>query len=244
MISDPRLLVINERLKDVDKIIAVMSSKGGVGKTLLSTLLALIASKKGLMTGLLDLDFTNSSTHIVLGIDPSKLEIIEEKGIIPPSIHGLKYLTIALFSRDQPLPLRGQAVDDAFKELLAITRWGRLDVLFIDTPPGISNIHLNLLSYLGDKAEIILVATPSPLAINSVIKLIKLLHEGGFKVRGLIENMSNDKYLEGICRKHSIEHLGSVPYIANLDNNIGRIDRILSITELVNNLEKILVKIL
>jgi ATP-binding protein involved in chromosome partitioning len=238
--SDPRLLIIPRRLSGIKRIIAIMSSKGGVGKTIITTLLALASARKGLKTGLLDLDFTNPSTHIVLGVDPGSLEYREEKGVIPPEINGLKYMTIAIFTRDNPTPLRGDSIDEAFKELLAITIWRDLDVLFIDTPPGMSNIHLNLLSYLGDRTEITLIATPSPLAIKSVERLIQVLIDGGYRINGLIENMTRNGKLREICMKYGIKYLGSIPYIEDLDNKIGDLTTLLNIKELRYRIEGII----
>lgn len=238
--SDPRLLVIPRRLRGVRKIVAVMSSKGGVGKTIIATLLAARSASRGFKTGLLDLDFTNPSTHIVLGIDPYSLEYREEKGIEPPLVKGIRYMSIALFTGDNPTPLRGEAIDDAFKELLAITRWGELDLLFIDTPPGISNIHLNLLSYLGDHTEILLVATPSPLAVKSVEKLVKILVEGGYRIVGLVENMSNGKKLEKLCKKYSLKHITSIPYIEGVDERMGDINCLLNIKGLIKPIDDII----
>ncbi len=221
MSIDPRLLVIPERIKNIKRIIAVMSSKGGVGKTLVSTILALIASRKGYSTGLLDLDFTNPSTHIVLGIDPESIKFVEEKGVIPPQINGVKYMSIALYAGDNPLPLRGNSVTEAFREILAITRWGGLDYLFIDTPPGIGDEHLELLTYLGDRLEALLIATPSPLAIRSVERLVIMLKDANYRINGLIENMSDKRALRKLALKHSIRYLGNIPFYKDIDSYIG-----------------------
>lgn len=226
--SDPRLLVIPQRLARVKHIVPVMSSKGGVGKTLLSTLLALAGADKKLKVGLLDLDFTNPSTHIVLGIDPASIQPVEEKGVIPPIIHGIKYMTLAIYTGENPTPLRGSAINDAFLEILAITRWGELDYLFIDTPPGLSDPQLNLLTYLPSRIEPLVVATPSPLAIRSVEKLLKVLIEGNYKITGLVENMSNNSKLLKIAEKYNVKYLGSIPYYNNIDGLIGNLEALRS----------------
>ncbi|MCD6300957.1 MAG: P-loop NTPase [Staphylothermus sp.] len=222
--SDPRLLVIPKRLAGIKKIYVIMSSKGGVGKTIISTLLALASSSMGYKTGLLDLDFTNPSTHIVLGTNPWELEIVEEKGIIPPLVHGIKYMSITIFTRENPTPMRGEAVVNAFRELLAITQWGELDALFIDTPPGISDEHLELLTYLGNQLEVIVVATPSPLAIKSVERLVKVLLEGKYRIAGLIENMSDKPKLHKLAEELRIDYLGNIPYVKDLDERIGNVE--------------------
>ncbi len=221
---DPRLMVISKRLSGVKKILAIMSNKGGVGKTVVATGLALAAADKGLKTGLLDLDFTNPSTHIVLGIDPSKITPEEEKGILPPVVHGIKYMTLAYYTGDNPVPLRGSSVDEVFKELLAITRWGELDLLVVDTPPGLGDENLDLLTYLGDKLEIVLVATPSRLSIASVEKVIKMLKDAGYKISGLIENMSEKHILKDLCDQYGIRYLGSILYDNKLEDILGNVN--------------------
>jgi len=237
--NDPRLVIIPFRLAGVKKIIAVMSSKGGVGKTVIASLTSLVLSDRGYRVGLLDLDFTNPSTHIVLGIDPSKHTPVEEKGIIPPIIYGVKYFSIVMYSGDNPLPLRGEAVDDVFREILAITRWGDLDYLIIDTPPGIGDEHLDLLTYIGDRVEALLVSTPSPLAVKSIERLARILIDGGYRIMGLVENMSNNQYLRETCSKLNIHYLGSIPYVENLDSYFGNLEK-LKKTKLWSRLSDIL----
>jgi len=237
--SDPRLLVIGKRLSRIKKIIPIMSSKGGVGKTLIASLSAFELARRGYRTGLLDLDFTNPSTHIVLGIEPEKLEIIEEKGVLPPEVHGIKYMTMAIYVGDNPSPLRGEAINDAFLEILAITRWGDLDYLLIDTPPGLSDVQLDLLSYLGDKVSPLIIGTPSPLSVKSIEKMIIVLKEGGYNILGVIENMSPEKHLAQLAEKHGIKYLGSIPYDEEIDRYLGDLERI-SKTRFMSSLKKIL----
>ena len=223
---DPRLLIIPYRLRNVKRLIAIMSSKGGVGKTVIATLSAVALAEQGFKTGVLDLDFTNPSTHVVLGVDPTKHVPEEEKGIIPPTIHGVKYLSIAMYSGDKPLPLRGDAVDNVFREILAITRWGELDYLLIDTPPGMGDEHLNLLTYLGDRTEIVLVATPSKLAFKSVERLVELLRDGGYRVIGVIGNMDDNELVREFCESRGLDYLGSIPYDPSIEKALGDLNAI------------------
>ena len=98
-----RTSVIKRRLKDVKRIIAVASSKGGVGKSLVASTLALNLAKKGHNVGLLDLDLYGPSAHIILGI--TDLHFPEEdKGIIPPIIHDIHFMSIVYFTEDKPAP--------------------------------------------------------------------------------------------------------------------------------------------
>ena len=223
--DDPRLLVIEDRLKSVRSIVPVMSSKGGVGKTLIASLLALISVENGLRTGLLDLDITDPSTHIVLGIDPSKIQPVEEKGVIPPKIHGIEFMTITYYSQENPIPLRGFEVDNVIRELLAITRWGELNILFIDTPPGLSDESLDVLTYFRNPKPIV-VTTPSPLSIRSVEKLLTVLIEQGIDILGIIENMvlaETSSNIYSLCRKFDVRYIGKISYDPSIDGVLGDI---------------------
>jgi len=225
-LNDPRLSVIDKRLSSVNRIIAVMSSKGGVGKTIIATTLSLALKDRGLKTALLDLDFTNPSTHIVLGVNPLILKPVEDKGIIPPEVNGLKYLSITMFTGDKPLPLRGVSVDNLFRELLAITRWGMLDYLVIDTPPGLGDEHLDLLTHINKRVEALIVTTPSPLSLRAVDRLIEVLLDGGYRILGVIGNMDDSDTVRMYCENRGYKYLGSIPFIPDIDKAIGDIDRL------------------
>jgi ATP-binding protein involved in chromosome partitioning len=110
---------------------------------MVASALALSLKEKGFSVGLLDLDFTSPSTHVILGVEGLQPE--EEYGIIPPLAHGLRYMSITYYSLDKPAPLRGADVSDAIIELLAITRWGELDHLIIDMPPGLGDATLDMI---------------------------------------------------------------------------------------------------
>ena len=135
MMVDSRLDIIATRLKDVGSIIAVSSGKGGVGKSIVASTLALSLHEKGYSVGFLDLDFTSPASHVILGVEGLFPE--EEYGIVPPVAHGIRYMSITYYSLDKPAPLRGVDVSNSIIELLAITRWEELDYLIIDMPPGI-----------------------------------------------------------------------------------------------------------
>src|SRR3990170_4890960 len=140
---DPRTSVISERLKRIGRIIAVSSGKGGVGKSLVATTLALALSRRGCKVGLFDLDFTSPSTHIILNAENAQPK--EEKGIIPPVVKGIAYMSLVYYTGDKATPLRGADVSNALIELLSVTQWGKLDFLVIDMPPGIGDAVLDLL---------------------------------------------------------------------------------------------------
>ena len=218
---DPRLLAAKERLSEIKVIVPVMSSKGGVGKTVIAGSLAVLLARSGVGAGLLDLDFTNPGLHVLLGADISSLPE-EEKGVVPPTVAGVRFMTTAYYSSDEPLPLRGKYVDEVFKEILCITNWPGVKVLIIDTPPGIRDEALDILTYIPSPRPLI-VGTPSPLAIKSVEKLVKVLIDLGHEIIGLIENMASDPGpLKQLAKKYGLEYLGNIPYISNMDLLIGK----------------------
>ncbi|MEM2263246.1 MAG: P-loop NTPase, partial [Candidatus Bathyarchaeia archaeon] len=114
---DPRINIIEKRLEKVRRLIAVSSGKGGVGKSLVASVLALTLLDKGFEVGLFDADFTSPSTHRILGV--RRLEIREEKGIVPMHVHGLKYMSIVAFSGEETLPLRGADISNILIELFS-----------------------------------------------------------------------------------------------------------------------------
>jgi len=218
--SDPRLSIIDERLKDVEDIIAVSSGKGGVGKSLVASALALTLAEKKYKVGLLDLDFTSPSTHVIL--NAGEAYPTEWKGIIPPEIHSIKYMSIIYFSGNRALPLRGLEASNALIELLAITRWGQLDYLIIDMPPGIGDATLDIIRFLK-KVRFLLVVTPSKLAFETVKKLIDLLLELNVPVVGVIENMKMEEsaFIRERIREIGLKYLGEIPFDYALEETIG-----------------------
>jgi ATP-binding protein involved in chromosome partitioning len=238
---DPRTSIINQRLKPVHRIIAVSSGKGGVGKSLIATTLALTLAKKNCTVGLFDIDFTSPSTHIILGI--KKLQPTEKKGIVPPTVHGVKYMSIVYYSKDQATPLRGADVSNALIELLSITKWSKLDFLILDMPPGIGDATLDLLRLI-ENIEFLIVTTPSKLAFETVRKLASLLKELKIPVLGIVENMkmNHSKTVQQQTRKLGLAYLGGIAYDSEIEKSIGNTNLLLN-TSLAAEVQNITTKI-
>ena len=218
---DPRTSVITERLADIGRIVAVSSGKGGVGKSMVATALALSLAKEGCQVGLFDLDFTGPSTHIILGT-PSNLQPKEEKGIVPPTFEGLSYMSLVYYVGDNPAPLRGVDISNALIEFLSVTQWGTLDFLVIDMPPGIGDAVLDLVR-LVKRIEFLIITTPSLLAFEVVKKQVLLLCELNMPIVGVVENMKMDKanVVELATEKLGLRYLGSIPYDPTVETAIG-----------------------
>jgi ATP-binding protein involved in chromosome partitioning len=224
---DARTSVINERLAIINRIIAVSSGKGGVGKSTVATTLALALAHNGCKVGLFDLDFTSPSTHIILGAE--KVQPKEEKGLVPPTVHGLEYMSLVYFVGDNPAPMRGADVSNALIELLAVTQWGELDFLVVDMPPGIGDAILDLVRLIK-RIEFLIVTTPSLLAFETVKKQVALLCEIKMRIIGIIENMKMDQ-ASGVkveTEKLGLKYLGEIPYDSQVEDAVGNEAKLLN----------------
>lgn len=235
---EARVSVIDKRLKNIKRIISVASGKGGVGKSLIASMLALHLSKKGHNIGLLDLDLYGPSSHIILGVKDVFPE--EEKGIIPPDVHGIRFMSIVYYTEDKPSPFRGIDISNIIIELLAITQWGSLDYLIIDMPPGMGDETLDVIR-LVKNSEFLVVTTPSKVAFGAVSKLLKILKELKLPTIGVIENMTMTKspFIRSEICEMKLSFLGSISFDKNLEDSIGKPDKLLE-TDFMKDLDKIL----
>lgn len=188
-IIDPRDSVIKDRMIAVKNIWLVSGFKGGIGKSLISVALALGLSEKKHRVGLLDLDLTSSTDHIILGAD--NLYPKEDMGLIPPEFEGIKFMSFQFFSGSSAFAVRGSSISNAIKELLCVTLWGELDFLIVDMPPGFSDTTFDV-QKLFKKFSVIAVSTPSPLSKKILGRMIRLYTD--MNVRTVyVENMSREK---------------------------------------------------
>jgi ATP-binding protein involved in chromosome partitioning len=236
-VTDPRTAIIDERLKKIRNVIAVSSGKGGVGKSLVASVLALSLARKGYKVGLFDLDFTSPSSHIILGVGDLHPE--EDRGVIPPRIHGIRYMSVVFYAGERASPLRGADVSNALIEILSVTLWNALDFLIIDMPPGISDATLDLLRFIKN-VKFLLVTTPSRLAFETVKKLMSLLSDVNVPVIGVIENMKmkESSFVKEQVEEKRMEFWGEVPFDPRLEETMGDVSRLLE-TEFSKSLEEI-----
>ena len=225
---DARVSVIDKRLSKVKRVISVASGKGGVGKSLVASSLALRLANKGHKVGLLDLDLYGPSSHIILGIESQGFPE-EEKGIIPPKIHGINFMSIVYFTEDKPSAFRGIDITNIIIELLAITQWGELDYLIIDMPPGIGDETLDVI-HLVKKSEFLVVSTPSKVAMGAVSKLLLMLKEMNLPVIGVVENMKTKQsdYIKDSVSEIGLDYINSVSFDNDLEESIGNPDKLLN----------------
>jgi len=152
----------------------------------------------------------------------------EDKGILPPEVHGIRFMTMAYYSGDKPAPLRGEDFSNAMIELLAITRWEELDYLVVDMPPGITDAALDTI-HLLPSAQTLLVTTPSRLAFETLRRLLGLLQAIPVGITGVIENMVRQPgtFVRREVEALSVPFLGSVSFEERLEEAVGDPGRLL-----------------
>lgn len=219
--TDPRGAVVEKRLSGIGRIAAFCSAKGGVGKTMCTAVAGIALAGQGNRVGILDLDLQGASTHVFLGVHPGLPK--EDKGILPVSVlDNLCLMSVAAFTGELPLALRGAEVSEALRELLAVTQWGMLDYLFIDMPPGIGDEVLDL-ARLIPRMEAIVVSTPSPVSVAVVERLLAVLGEMHIAVPGVIANMVRDsaESVKDLARRCGVTFAGEVRYEPGIESAIG-----------------------
>ncbi|CAE6476780.1 unnamed protein product [Rhizoctonia solani] len=191
---------ISRRLKNVKHIILVLSGKGGVGKSSVSTQLALslYASAPTARVGILDVDLTGPSIPRMLGVDGHPVHQSTD-GWVPVYADGsnLRMLCMSvgflLKNRGDSVVWRGPKKNAMIRQFLSDVRWGQLDYLVVDTPPGTSDEHLSLLEHLApvhDRLSAVVVTTPQAVALADAVKGVSFTRAVNLPVLGVIENMS------------------------------------------------------
>ncbi|MDZ7747439.1 MAG: iron-sulfur cluster carrier protein ApbC [Halofilum sp. (in: g-proteobacteria)] len=178
-----------QRIEGIKNIIAVASAKGGVGKSTTAANLALGLRAEGASVGVLDADIYGPSQPRMLGID-GKPESPDGKTLMPMENHGVKAMSIGfLVDPESPMIWRGPMVTQALEQLLYSTKWGELDYLVVDLPPGTGDIQLTLAQKVPLSGAVI-VTTPQDIALLDARKGLKMFEKVDVPVLGIVENMS------------------------------------------------------
>ena len=172
------------------RVIAIGSGKGGVGKSTISTNLAVGLEKLGFATGLLDADIWGFSIPRLLGIE-GRLEANEEKKIIPYKKGRLEVVSTGLIAEDEDTALmwRGLMLSKALEQFLFDVAWGNLDYLVIDLPPGTGDIQMAL-GRLLPQTELLVITTPQPSAQKVATRVADMAKRSFIPLLGVVENMS------------------------------------------------------
>ena len=186
----PQLPDLSEFNK-ISRVIAVISGKGGVGKSSVTALLAAAFQRQGLKTGILDADITGPSIPKLFGLPPGSLRE-GDGGIIPGfSSTGIKIMSANLLLPEEDMPIiwRGPLISKAINQFWSDTLWGMLDIMLVDLPPGTSDAALTVMQNLPLNG-VILVTTPQGLSSMVVRKALHLAQKLDKPITGLVENMS------------------------------------------------------
>ena len=176
-------------LPNVRNVIAVGSGKGGVGKSTVAVNLALALAADGAKVGVLDADIYGPSVPLMLGLS-GRPDSPDGKTIEPMRAHGVEAMSIGLLvDQDTPMIWRGPMATSALTQLLTETRWGDLDYLILDLPPGTGDIQLTMAQKIP-VAGAVVVTTPQDVATLDARKALKMFEKVDVPVLGLIENMA------------------------------------------------------
>jgi ATP-binding protein involved in chromosome partitioning len=170
------------------RVLAISSGKGGVGKSSVTTNLAVALAQRGNKVAAIDADVWGFSMPRMLGIDrpPTVIDDV----IVPPDANGVTLISMGFFAReDQPVVWRGPMLHKALEQFLTDVHWGEPDYLIVDMPPGTGDIALSMAQFLP-RAEVIVVTTPQPAAQKVAQRAAYMARKVNLSVVGVIENMS------------------------------------------------------
>ena len=220
----------------VKNIVAISSGKGGVGKSTVAVNLAVAVAKTGATVGLIDADIFGPSIPKMLGTEGAHPEVIKEDDlelIKPIESFGVKHLSVGYFvNASDALVWRGPMATNALRQLIHQGAWGELDYLFVDLPPGTSDIHLTLVQEVA-LTGVVIVSTPQDVALADAIKGISMFtgKSVNVPVLGLVENMAwftpeelpnNRYYIFGkdgckkLAERMRLPLLGQIPIVQSI----------------------------
>lgn len=223
-------------LTGVKNIIAIASGKGGVGKSTVTANLAVALAQIGAKVGLIDADIYGPSIPVMFNCEREQPEVknVNGKNVIQPlEQYGVKLLSIGFLTPpDSPVVWRGPMASSALKQFISDAEWGELDYLFIDLPPGTSDIHLTLVQTVPVTGAII-VTTPQKVALADATKGLAMFKQPQINVPvlGIVENMAyftpeelpdNKYYIFGqdggknLSEKYDVPFLGQIPLVQGI----------------------------
>ena len=227
-----------DQVNEVAHIIGIASGKGGVGKSTVAVNLAIALARLGYRVGLADADVYGPSVPIMTGTEDvqPEAEAGEEEGkelFIPIEKYGVKWMSIGYFSQPgQALIWRGPMACSALKQMILQVKWGPLDYLLVDMPPGTGDIHISLVSDIPMEGAVI-VTTPQPVALADVEKGVNMFRNPSINrpIFGLVENMAwftpeehpDEKYFifgkdggAAMAERFGIGLLGQIPLVQSI----------------------------
>ncbi len=215
----------NKEGNNIKKMYAVVSGKGGVGKSSISCMFADAVNKLNYKTGLMDADITGPSVPKILGVH--EMAGATETEVIPAETEGgIKFISINLLLEDddEPVLWRGPILGSVVKQFYEEVSWGEIDYMFVDMPPGTGDVPLTVYQSLPIDG-IIMVTSPQGLSGMIVAKAINMANQMNIPIIGIVENMSyfecpdngkkynvfGDSHVDDLAKKYDLKVLGKLP---------------------------------
>ena len=181
-------LEARRRVEAFGRVILVGSGKGGVGKSFVACAIAQLLADRRYRVGILDIDIHGASVPSILQVRPPLRST--KDGLEPKESNGVKVMSVALLTGDNPVPMRGNDKQELITQFLSLTDWGPLDYLVVDLPPSTGDELLSAFELFVGKSTLLLVTTPSPNAVGVVSRLSRLAKRERVPVAGIVLNMA------------------------------------------------------
>lgn len=224
-------------LSTVKKVIGIVSGKGGVGKSMVTSMLAVLSQRKGLKTAILDADITGPSIPKAFGLK-TKANAIDDKTLLPVTTKtGIRVMSINLLMDDetQPVIWRGPILAGTVKQFWSDVAWGDIDFMYVDMPPGTGDVPLTVFQSLPIDG-IIVVTSPQELVSMIVSKAVVMANMMKIPVIGIVENMSyfecpkckertnifGESHIEEVEKRFNIKHIARLPIVPDLAKQSDR----------------------
>lgn len=229
-------LIRGKQIPNIQNIIAVASGKGGVGKSTITSNLAISLSKMGFKVGVLDADVYGPSQHLMFDVEkarPLSVNVNGRSKMKPVENYGVKLLSLGFFTNpNQAVIWRGPMASKALNQLIFDADWGELDFLLIDLPPGTGDVHLSIVQALPITGAVI-VSTPQNIALADAKKGVAMFQQESIQVPvlGIVENMAyftpeelpNNKYYifgkdgaKNLAEDLDVKFLGEIPIVQSI----------------------------
>jgi ATP-binding protein involved in chromosome partitioning len=200
-------------------IIAVASGKGGVGKSTVSTNLAVSLAEAGARVGLIDADILNPNLPMMLGLGYGRPKVEGEK-MLPLEAYGVKVISTGFLTEpDKPMIMRGPMLHSAIRQFFTDVKWGELDYMIVDLPPGTGDAPLSLAQSFPLTGAII-VTQPQDVAVSDALRGAAMFDTLNVPVLGIVENMAGDFFGIGggerLAKERGVPFLGRIPLDAEV----------------------------
>lgn len=201
-------------------IIAVASGKGGVGKSTVSTNVAVALAEAGARVGLIDADILNPNIPMMMGLSSGRPRVNPQNKMVPIEAHGVRTMSTGyLIDPNKPMIMRGPMLHGAIRQFFTDVEWGQLDYMIVDLPPGTGDAPLSLAQSFPLTGAII-VTQPQDVAVSDALRSVAMFETLNVPIIGIVENMAGDFFGEGggerLAKQRNVPFLGRVPLEADV----------------------------